>query len=73
MTSDDTHAPTKALLEASGYFGMVPDQITLMKQNKVAALADNAGAFSLEDSNPYQLQVCSPSRRMWNHVNIETN
>eukprot|EP01043_Picozoa_sp_COSAG02_P113301 COSAG02_NODE_49542_length_326_cov_0.682819_1_plen_44_part_01 len=44
MTSDDTHAPTEMLLEASGYFGMASDQITLMKQTKVAALADNAGA-----------------------------
>ncbi len=73
MTSDDTHAPTEALLEASGYFGMAPDQITLMKQNKVAALADNSGAFPLEDSNPYQLQVRSPSRGIWNDVSTETN
>ena len=57
MTSDDTHAPTEALLEANGHFGMSPGQITLMKQNKVAALADNAGSFALKESDRYQVQV----------------
>jgi hypothetical protein len=72
MTSDDTHAPTEMLLEASGYFGMASDQITLMKQNKVAALADNAGAFPLEASDPYQLQVRS-SFRGWSDVSTKSN
>lgn len=57
MTSDDTHAPTEALLESNADFGMAPGQITLMKQNKVAALADNAGSFALSDSDPYKVQV----------------
>ena len=57
MTSDDTHAPTEALLERQGRFGMAPGQITLMKQNKVAALANNDGAFPLKDSDPYELET----------------
>ena len=57
MTSDDTHTPTEALLEAEGSFGMAPGQITLMKQNKVAALADNDGAFPVKADDPYQLQT----------------
>mmetsp|Transcript_17208 Transcript_17208/g.58174 ORF Transcript_17208/g.58174 Transcript_17208/m.58174 type:complete len:820 (+) Transcript_17208:94-2553(+) len=40
MTSDDTHAATEALLKASGHFGLLASQITLLKQGKVAALRD---------------------------------
>ena len=57
MTSDDTHAKTAALLEANGRFGMAEGQITLMKQNKVVALADNSGRFALQDADPYGLQT----------------
>lgn len=74
MTSDDTHAPTEALLEASGHFGMASGQITLMKQNKVAALTDNAGSFALKDSDPYQLQVRrSIGHRPWSHFYTASN
>jgi hypothetical protein len=51
---------------------MASDQITLMKQNKVAALADNAGAFPLEASDPYQLQVRS-SFRGWSDASTKSN
>ncbi len=37
MTSDDTHLKTVALLEKHNYYGTLPGQITLMKQEKVAA------------------------------------
>ena len=47
MTSDDTHAATLELLESNGYFGLEPSQCTLMKQNKVPAVADNTGMFAL--------------------------
>ena len=48
MTSDDTHARTVALLEAHGNFGMAAGQVTLLKQEKVAALVDNAAHIALE-------------------------
>jgi UDP-sugar pyrophosphorylase len=48
MTSDDTHARTVALLAAHGDFGMAAGQITLLKQEKVAALVDNAAHMALE-------------------------
>lgn len=35
MTSDDTHGKTKALLEDNSYFGASPQQIHLLKQEKV--------------------------------------
>jgi len=41
MTSGDTHDRTVALLKDNTNFGMAPDQITLMKQEKVASLHSN--------------------------------
>lgn len=38
MVSDDTLNRTQEMLEQGGWFGMEEDQITLMKQEKVAAL-----------------------------------
>lgn len=35
MTSDDTHGKTKALLEDNSYFGASPQQMHLLKQEKV--------------------------------------
>lgn len=40
MTSDDTHALTVSLLESNNYYGMDPNQITIMKQEKVPTLLD---------------------------------
>jgi UDP-sugar pyrophosphorylase len=48
MTSDDTHSRTVALLEKNNYFGMTKNQITIIKQEKVAALLDNDAHMSLE-------------------------
>jgi UDP-sugar pyrophosphorylase len=42
MTSDDTYAKTVTLLDKHQYFGMDPSQVVIMKQEKVAALLDNA-------------------------------
>lgn len=39
MTSDDTHQRTLELLEGGAYFGASPEQVTLIKQEKVACLA----------------------------------
>ncbi len=41
MVSDDTLDRTLALLESKDYFGYPKEALTLMKQEKVAALADN--------------------------------
>lgn len=35
MTSDDTHAATQQLLAEHGHFGAAPEQIHLIKQEKV--------------------------------------
>ena len=55
MTSDDTHAPTAALLEANGNFGAADGQITLLKQEKVACLADGAAALALDPRDRFTL------------------
>lgn len=38
MVSDDTEERTRVMLEQERYFGMGKGQVTLMKQEKVAAL-----------------------------------
>lgn len=38
MVSDDTQTRTQEMLEEAGWFGMEQGQVTLMKQEKVAAL-----------------------------------
>lgn len=50
MTSDDTDARTRALLESEGYFGADPSQVTLLKQEGVACLADSHGSLALAPS-----------------------
>jgi len=57
MTSDDTHSATLTLLRANGYFGLKRDQITLMKQEKVACFSDNNAALALEKDDPFQVQT----------------
>ena len=57
MTSDDTHVKTLALLTNAGYFGAAPGQITLVKQEKVAAMVDNDARFALEEGNPYVIET----------------
>ncbi|KAH8061047.1 UTP-glucose-1-phosphate uridylyltransferase [Aureococcus anophagefferens] len=46
MVSGDTEAMTVALLKEHGDFGAAPGQITLVKQEKVAALQDNDAAIA---------------------------
>ena len=47
MTSDDTHAATERFLRANAYFGMDEASVTLLKQEKVACLADNDARIAL--------------------------
>eukprot|EP00921_Rhytidocystis_pertsovi_P003271 GHVQ01005512.1.p1 GENE.GHVQ01005512.1~~GHVQ01005512.1.p1 ORF type:complete len:680 (-),score=101.65 GHVQ01005512.1:659-2698(-) len=46
MTSEDTHSRTVELFEMNGYFGLKKEQVTFMKQGKVAALADGEGRIA---------------------------
>ncbi|KAL4423375.1 hypothetical protein ABPG77_004306 [Micractinium sp. CCAP 211/92] len=57
MTSDDTHQRTLDLLERNSYFGAAPGQVTLIKQEKVACLADNDARLALLDKDPFQVQT----------------
>ncbi|KAJ0841343.1 putative nucleotidyltransferase [Helianthus annuus] len=57
MTSDDTHERTLQLLEAHDYFGMKPTQVKLLKQEKVACLADNDARLALDPNNKYRIQT----------------
>lgn len=56
MVSDDTESAIVELLERTGCYGLERDQITLLKQEKVAALADaEARIASASGSTPYTL------------------
>ncbi|XP_066376441.1 UDP-sugar pyrophosphorylase-like [Miscanthus floridulus] len=57
MTSDDTNALTIKLLETNSYFGMEPSQVKLLKQEKVACLADNDAWLALDPSDKYKIQT----------------
>ncbi|CAH0374653.1 unnamed protein product [Pelagomonas calceolata] len=55
MTSDDTDAKTRELLKEKGDFGAAPGQITIIKQDKVAALQDATAALALDPSDRWEL------------------
>ncbi|CAD6335526.1 unnamed protein product [Miscanthus lutarioriparius] len=57
MTSDDTNALTIKLLESNSYFGMEPSQVKILKQEKVACLADNDARLALDPSEKYKIQT----------------
>ncbi|KAL5559694.1 hypothetical protein UlMin_035905 [Ulmus minor] len=57
MTSDDTHSRTLQLLESKSYFGMEPTQVKLLKQEKVACLADNDARLAVDPQNKYRIQT----------------
>jgi len=46
MTSADTHDRTEKLLNDNNYFGLKQEQVTLIKQGKVPALANNDAHFA---------------------------
>jgi len=56
MTSGDTHDLTVQLLKDNMNFGMAPDQITLMKQEKVPALMNNNAQFAMDGNYAIQLK-----------------
>jgi UDP-sugar pyrophosphorylase len=47
MTSDDTHAGIGRLLDRLGCYGLDRGQVTLLKQEKVAALSDAEGSLAV--------------------------
>ena len=55
MTSADTHARTRALLEAHANFGAAEGQVTLLQQQKVACLADGDARLALDPADPFAL------------------
>lgn len=57
MTSDDTHAKTQQLLLENNYFGMLSDQVVLLKQEKVACFQDNEARLALDASDRYTIQT----------------
>ncbi|CAN6268294.1 unnamed protein product [Urochloa humidicola] len=57
MTSDDTNALTIKLLESNAYFGMEPSQVKILKQEKVACLADNDARLALDPNDKYKIQT----------------
>ncbi|XP_031495460.1 UDP-sugar pyrophosphorylase [Nymphaea colorata] len=57
MTSDDTHSRTLKLLESNAYFGMSSSQVILLKQEKVACLADNDASLALDPNDKYKIQT----------------
>ncbi|EOD31900.1 DP-N-acetylglucosamine pyrophosphorylase [Emiliania huxleyi CCMP1516] len=55
MTSGDTDAQTRALLDANANFGMRAGQVTIVRQEKVACLADNDARLAADPKDPYKL------------------
>jgi UDP-sugar pyrophosphorylase len=53
MTSEDTHAATLATLEKHDWFGLQREQVHILKQELVPAIANNDGQLALEER--YQL------------------
>jgi len=49
MTSEETRAKTLASLEARRWFGLKKEQVHILKQELVPALADNDGHLALEE------------------------
>jgi UDP-sugar pyrophosphorylase len=49
MTSDDTNAKTVAALEANNWFGLKKEQVHILKQELVPAIADNNGRLALAE------------------------
>ncbi|KAA0172079.1 hypothetical protein FNF28_00396 [Cafeteria roenbergensis] len=57
MTSGDTHDATEKLLADNANFGAADGQITLMRQEKVAAIFDNDGHIAPEDDDAFSVQT----------------
>ena len=57
MTSGDTDGPTRELLSKHDNFGLDNDQITIVMQDKVAALKDGNAGLALDDDDRWSVQT----------------
>jgi UDP-sugar pyrophosphorylase len=57
MTSGDTDAGTRKLLESSNYYGMQPDQIIIVTQDKVPALKDGQAGLALSEKSRWAVDT----------------
>lgn len=57
MTSDDTDAMTRELIDRHQRFGMSASQLTVFKQGKVPSLLDNDAHFCLDEKDPFALDT----------------
>lgn len=57
MTSGDTDPMTRQLLKDNNNFGMDDDMISIVMQDKVAALKDGSAGLALEDDDRWSLQT----------------
>lgn len=53
MTSDDTHELTQSFLNDHNFFGMSPEQLIFVKQDKVPSLKNNEAHIAQQVDNPY--------------------
>eukprot|EP00934_Nitzschia_sp_Nitz4_P001896 Nitzschia sp. Nitz4//scaffold144_size56818//34913//37218//NITZ4_006541-RA/size56818-processed-gene-0.69-mRNA-1//1//CDS//3329536528//1896//frame0 len=57
MTSGDTDPATRQLLKENNNFGMDDDMISIVTQDKVAALKDQSAGLALKDNNRWAIQT----------------
>ena len=57
MTSGDTHEATRDLLQSNHYFGLNPNQVTLMLQGKVPCFQDSDGHIALSSSDKMTIET----------------
>lgn len=57
MTSGDTDQLTRKLLKDNDYYGMNPDFVTIVMQDKVAALKDGFAGLAVEDDDKWSIQT----------------
>jgi UDP-sugar pyrophosphorylase len=70
MVSDDTDAKTRASLEANNWFGLKKEQVHILKQELVPAIADNDGRLALQEK--YKL-ILKPHGHGDIHMLLHTN
>jgi UDP-sugar pyrophosphorylase len=57
MTSGDTDPLTRQMLEENDYFGMKDDQLSIVMQDKVAALQDGYAGLALAEADRWTVQT----------------
>eukprot|EP00613_Pedinella_sp_CCMP2098_P036895 CAMPEP_0171808738 /NCGR_PEP_ID=MMETSP0991-20121206/76562_1 /TAXON_ID=483369 /ORGANISM="non described non described, Strain CCMP2098" /LENGTH=650 /DNA_ID=CAMNT_0012421713 /DNA_START=28 /DNA_END=1980 /DNA_ORIENTATION=- len=57
MTSGDTDAPTRALLESESFMGLSRSQVTVLMQDKVPALSDNLARLVTKKGDRWRLET----------------